>query len=165
MQIKKLLFVILVPILIAGCGTPVRIYTDADRSVPFETYATYDFLDFTEGNLKTIPGMELERIRVTVARELEKHGLAFSEDNPDVSVQVTVYHREAVDGSYYGPGGYHYMERALAVDMYDNGTKKHVWHAAAVGALIRDPERRAEKLPEYVAEIFRRYPVQPASGG
>ena len=34
-------------------------------------------MDFTEGNKKTITGMELERIRVAFARELEQRGLEF----------------------------------------------------------------------------------------
>jgi len=152
-------------VLLSGCTAPVRIYTDSDQTVPFEQYHTYNFLEFTEGNLKTISGMELERIRVTVAREIEKHGLTFSEKNADVSVQITVYHREAVDGYYYGPYGYHYLERALAVDVYDNQSRKHVWHCAAVGELVSDPEKRAEQLPELVAEIFRKYPVQPVTAG
>ena len=149
--------------LLVACGTPVRIYTDSDPLAAFDTYSTYNFLDFTEGNKKTIPGMELERIRVAVAREFERYGFTFSENNPDVSVQITVYHREAVQGNYYRPYGYHYMERALAVDMYDNLNKKHVWHGAAVGELVYDSEQRAQKLPEIVSQIFEKYPVVLAS--
>ena len=55
------------------------------------------------------------------------------------------------------------MERAIAVDMYDNRTQKHVWHCAAVGELEYDSAERAEKLPVVVAEIFQRYPVQASS--
>jgi len=51
------------------------------------------------------------------------------------------------------------MERALAVDMYDNLSRKHVWHGAAVGELAYDPASRAEELPAVVAKIFERYPV------
>jgi hypothetical protein len=165
MKNRKLWIAVLAMALLSGCATPVHIYTDLDRTVPFDQYSTYNFLEFTEGNLKTIPGMELERIRVTVARELENHGLTFSEKDADVSVQVTVYHREAVDGYYYGPYGYHYLERALAVDMYDNKSRKHVWHCAAVSELVSDPDKRAEQLPGLVAEIFRKYPVQPTATG
>jgi hypothetical protein len=146
--------------LITGCGAPVRIYSDVDDSARFDSYTTYSFLDFTKGNKKTIPGMELERIRVAFARELELKGLHFVEKNGDVSVQLTVYHRENVDPYYYYPYRRNYMERAIAVDMYDNQTRKHVWHCAAVGELEYDPVRRAEGLPEVAAEIFQKYPVQ-----
>jgi hypothetical protein len=149
--------------LIAGCGAPMRIYSDMDESGTFESYSTYSFMDFTDGNKKTIPGMELERIRVAFARELEQRGLTFAEGNSDISIKITVYHREAVDPYFYRPYRRNYMERAIAVDMYDNLTKRHVWHCAAVGELIYDPAERAEKLPEVVKEIFQRYPVQLSS--
>jgi hypothetical protein len=148
---------------LAGCGAPVRIFSDIDNTGNFEQYRTYNFLDFTEGNQKTINQIELERIRVAIARELEKRGLDFMEEGADVSVQVTVYHREARDYFYGYPGAYNYMERAIAVDMYDNQTRKQVWHCAAVGELVYDPEKRAERLPEVAARIFERYPVQVIS--
>ena len=144
---------------LVSCGPSVRLYSDRDHDTSFDQYATYNFMDFSDGNKKTINGMELERIRVAFARELESRGLTFSEENPDVSVKITVYHREAVRGvGYYGM--YHHMERALSIDMYDNHSMKHVWHCAAVGELERDPELRAEGLPLLVAYMFERYPVR-----
>jgi hypothetical protein len=126
--------------LLAGCSAPVRIYSDVDDSGDFGNYSTYSFLDLTEGNLKTISGMELERIRVAFAREIEQAGFRFSEKEADVSVQITVYHRQNSDPYPYNPYGYNYMERAISVDMYDNHSKKHVWHCAAVGELVYDPK-------------------------
>ena len=149
--------------LLSGCGAPVRIFADLDDSGTFDRYTTYNFLEFTEGNKKTITGMELERIRVAFAREIEKRGLQFAEGNADVSLQITVYHRQNMDPYYYHPYRRSYMERALAVDMYDNRTQKHVWHCAAVGELVYDPGERAEYLPQVVTEIFQKYPVQSAS--
>jgi len=145
---------------LSGCGAPYRIFSDVDDSVAFDSYTTYNFLDFTEGNKKTITGMELERIRVAFAREMELRGLRFSQENADVSLQITVYHRQSVDQYYYQPLRYNHMERAIAVDMYDNRTQLHVWHGAAVGELVYDPQERAEKLPVVVAAIFEKYPVQ-----
>ena len=144
--------------ILSGCGPSVRIFADLDDSGTFEQYTTYNFLDFTEGNQKTINGMELERIRVAFARELEQKGLHFVEEDGDVSLQITVYHRQSMDHYYYHPGRYNYMERALTVDMYDNHTRKHVWHCAAVGELSYDPAERADKLPGVVAEMFAKYP-------
>jgi hypothetical protein len=158
---KILLPILLVPLLLfSGCGAAVRLYTDVDDSGRFDEYATYSFLEFSEGNKETITGMELERIRVAFAREIEKRGLKYVEENGDVAVRITVYHRQTMDGYYYSHWRYNYMERAVSVDMYDNATRKHVWHCAAVGELDYDPEERAEKLPELAAKIFSRYPVQ-----
>jgi len=162
---KKSIFVLWIIALatLSGCGSSMRIYSDLDPTGAFDTYTTYSFLDFTDGNKKTIPGMELERIRVAVARELEKRGLEYVEENGDVSVRVTVYHRQAMDGYYWYYRRYVYMERAIAVDMYDNRTQKHIWHCAAVDELEYDAESRAKNLPVVAARIFEKYPVQPAT--
>ena len=104
--------------------------------------------------------MELERIRVAFAREIEMRGISFVEENADISVKITVYHRQAANGYFGYAGRNQYMERAIAVDMYDNQTQKHIWHCAAVGELEYDPIERAAGLPIVVARIFERYPVQ-----
>jgi len=154
---------ILSMVLLSACGPSVRIYTDIDDSATFDQYTTYDFLDFSEGNKQTITGMELERIRVAFAREIESRGLVFSESDGDVSVKITVYHRQAANAYGYS-GIYNYLERAISVDMYDNLSKNHIWHCAAVGELEYDPDARAAGLSELVARIFERYPVQAAEG-
>ena len=159
---KKILFPLWIVsmFILSGCGASVRVFSDVDDSGRFAQYTTYSFLDFTDGNKKTITEMELERIRVAFARELENRGLKFVEENGDVSVKITVYHRESMDGYHYSSWRYTYMERAVAVDMYDNRIRKHVWHCAAVGELEYDNTERANRLPELAAEIFERYPVQ-----
>lgn len=150
-------------LLLSACAPSVRLYSDVDDTATFDQYTTYSFLDFSEGNKKTITGMELERIRVAFAKEIENRGLAFKEDSGDVSVRITVYHRQAAYGYGYS-GVYNYLERAISIDMYDNQSMKHIWHCAAVGELEYDPEQRASGLSELAARIFERYPVQPAEG-
>jgi len=150
---------ILSMVLLSGCGASVRLYSDIDKSAAFDQYSTYNFIDFSEGNKKTITGMELERIRVAFAREIEKRGLTFDANDADVSVKITVYHRQASNGYYGYWGSYHYMERAIAVDMFDNKTMKQIWHCAASGELVYDPEKRAAELPFVAEKIFSRYPI------
>lgn len=150
-------------LLLSGCGASLKIYSDLDQSTSFNQFGTYSFLDYTEGNKETITGMELERIRVAFARELEQQGLTYSAESPDIAVQITVYHREAVDGYYGYARRYHFMERAISIDLYDNGTKKHVWHCASVDKLEKDPEERAAQLPNVVARMFEQYPVTAVS--
>jgi hypothetical protein len=155
-------FIVLMLLVSPACGPSVSLYSDTDSQADFSQYKTYNFIDFSEGNKETITGMELERIRVAFAKEIERRGLSYSEEDGDVSVKITVYHRQAARGYGYG-GIYHHMERAVSVDMYDNQSRKHVWHCAAVGELEYDPEQRAAGLPELAARIFERYPV-PAPG-
>lgn len=149
-------------VILTSCSPSVRIYTDWDEAAAFSSYKTYTFLDFTEGNKKTITGMELERIRVAFAREMEQRGFSFSDDAPDVTIQITVYHRQALDRSYYYYPTRSFMERAITIDMFDVRTRKHVWHGAAVGELDGDPAIRAESFPTLASAIFDKYPLQPA---
>lgn len=158
---KRVAF-LLVPVifLLAGCGSTFRVYHDIDPSADFSQFKTYSFLDWTDGNKKTITGMERERIRAAFARELESRGLKYAGENADLQVKITVYFREArhpVYGWYY-PSEYRYIERALAIDMFENESRKHVWHSAAVGEVQQSPEKRAEELPKQVEGIFEDYP-------
>ena len=154
---------ILTMLVLSGCGPSMSLYSDIDDTATFDQYTSYNFLDFSEGNKKTITGMELERIRVAFAKEIERRGMTYSEQDGDVSVKITVYHRQAARPFGYG-GVYHHMERAISVDMYDNLTRKHIWHCAAVGELENDPGLRAAGLSDLAARIFERYPVQAAEG-
>lgn len=160
---RILILSILTSLILQGCGASIKIYSDVDNEGRFSQYKTYSFLEFTEGNIKTITEMELERIRIAFAREIELRGLHFIQEDGDVAIQITLYHRQATDASYGYTGAYNYMERALAVDMYDNGLRKHVWHSAAVGELVYDPAARADELPGVVAKIFENYPIQAST--
>ncbi len=161
---SKLISIFILSVFLSACGPSVRLYSDIDDSATFDQYTSYSFMEFSEGNKKTITGMELERIRVAFAKEIETRGLNFAEEAGDVSIKITVYHREAARGYGYS-GVYNYMERAIAVDMFDNQSMKHIWHCAAVGELEYDPDQRAAGLAELVARIFERYPIQTAAEG
>lgn len=152
---------ILFLLLLSGCGNSFRVYHDIDPTASFDSYKTYSFLDWTEGNKKTITGIELNRIRNEFALELEKRGLVYQPENADIKVKITVYFREARQPGYgwYYPGTYNYVERALSVDVFDGATKQHVWHSAAVGEVAQSPEKRAEDLPKQVQKMFEYYPA------
>jgi hypothetical protein len=158
---KKVLMIALgMLILLTGCGNAFRVYHDYDHEVDFSRYKTYSFLDWTEGNREVITGMERERIRAAFSRELEKMGFEYADQGADLAVKITVYFREArrpIYGFYY-PDYYNYVERALAVDIFERESKRHVWHGAAVGEVEQSPEKRAEELPEQVAKIFEKFP-------
>lgn len=156
---KYIIFILPVLLLLTGCGNTYRVYQDMDPDADFDNYKTYGFLDWTEGNKKTITGMELERIRVQFARELEKKGLTYQEEGADVQVKITVYFREASYPGYgYYPRSHGYIERALAIDIFEGPSKKHIWHSAAVGAVGATPEERAEELPGQVSEMLKTLP-------
>ena len=128
-----------------------------------------------EGSVSTrlgLPAIPEAAETVAVARELESRGLKFKAEGADVSVQITVYHREKKElyNSYYpyynpyyyrgGPMVYNSLERAIAVDIYDNDSRKQVWHSAAIGELEYNTQKREERMPEVVAKLFKDFPMQ-----
>jgi len=157
-----------------GCGNTFRVYHDLDPQADFKQYETYSFLDWTDGNKKTITDLELERIRAGFARELERMGLTYDADHADMEVKITVFFRKAEQPMYqyygypyYPPypyyNEYHYIERALTVDMYDSETQKQIWHSAAVGEVAKTPELRAKHLPKQVEKMLADFPAQKDS--
>lgn len=150
-------------LLLAGCGSSVRVFHDLDPDAAFDQYKTYSFLEWTDGNIRTISDMDRERMRVAIARELEAKGFAFKESDSDVKIQITVYFRNTGRdyGHYYGfPGmGTNYMERTIAVDMFEGDSKKHIWHSAAIGNDSSDPQYWDTELPEIAMKLFEDYPV------
>jgi len=188
-KMKKILFagLITAAFLFSGCASSVRVFHDMDRSADFTQYATYNFLEWTEGNLKTINEIERERIRTAFGRELESHGFVYKKTGADVSVKITVYHREKNQmypsypyyyspfyspfysyyyNPYYSmyPRIYNYMERAIAIDIYDNNAKKHIWHSAAVGELDYNPQKREERLPLIAEKMLKDLPKEKVEG-
>ena len=160
---KRITFLLVTLLFLAsGCGSAFKVYHDIDPSADFSQFETYSFLEWTDGNMKTLTGMERERIRTAFARELESKGLEFAENDGDLKVKITVYFREAHQPMYgwYSPHGYRYIERALAVDMFETNNKKHIWHSAAVGEVERDIEKRTVELADQVQEMFETYPAR-----
>ena len=157
---KKVIYipVVLALLTLANCSSPYRVFHDLDPSAHFEAYSTYSFLDWTDGNKNTITAMERERIRTAVARGLEDAGLKFQSEGADIKVKITVYFREAREYFYYSPTTYNYIERAIALDLFEAGTKKHVWHSAVVGEVEQDPGLREEELPGLVSRLMEHYP-------
>ena len=134
MIVKKLLFVtgIFAVLFLSGCGSSISVFHDLDPTATFDQYLTYSFLEWTEGNKRTLTEPEREQMRVAIAREVESLGYTFQEQNADLKIQVTVYFRNARHhrNNYYGYYGYPGMnynssERALAVDMFEGAAKKH----------------------------------------
>lgn len=163
---KNLIFIsgLFVLLFLTGCGSSVRVFNDLDPSATFDQYKTYSFLEWTDGNIRTISDIDRERMRVAIAREVEAKGYAFQEGDSDVKIQITVYFRNAGHHyhHYYGfPGmSSNYMERTIAVDLFEGGSKKHIWHSAAIGNDVHDPQDWDDELPQISMKLFEDYPLR-----
>lgn len=167
---KKIIFVtgIFAILFLSGCGSSVSVFHDLDPTATFDQYKTYSFLDWTDGNKRTLTEPEREQIRVAIAKEVESLGYTFQQQNADLKIQLTVYFRNARRHRhhyyrYYGYPGYPGMnynssERALAVDMFEGAAKKHVWHSAVVGYSGSSIEDKAEGLSLVASSLFEEYP-------
>ena len=149
---------------LSGCASSVRVFHDLDPNATFDQYKTYSFLEWTDGNARTVTEIEREKIRIAIAREIEAKGYTFQEGASDIKIELTVYFRNARRHYHHHYGfprsNYNYIERALSVDMFEGATKKHVWHSAAVGDVGSDPQERSEELPEIAMKLFEDYPVR-----
>lgn len=166
MNVKRLLvfFGMVFLLLFAGCGSTVRVFYDLDPDAAFDQYKTYSFLEWTDGNMRTVSKLEREQIRIAIAREIESKGYTYMVGASDIKIQHTVYFRNARSHyhHHYGfpGGGYHSIERALTVDIFEGDTKKHIWHSAAVGDEAGSPQEYAEELPEIAMRLFEEYPAE-----
>ena len=68
---KKILIIsgLFAILFLTACGSSLRVFHDLDPAATFDQYKTYSFLDWTDGNMRTIGEAEREQIMVAIARE------------------------------------------------------------------------------------------------
>ena len=175
---KKLLIIFL-GLVLGSCGPTVKVTYDYDKTVDFSKFKTYAY---TEEALK-LPIQELNRNRLMAAidKELSARGLSKS-PNPDVWIDLQVRAQERKEatatntGGGYGYGrGYGYgggfSTTHINVETYVDGTlfinvvsqDKLVWQGRGTKTLDENatPQRREENINYGVAQIFKKYPIQP----
>lgn len=164
-------------IILAGCGSSVKLQSDYDNTADFSTYQTYQWMPQPTGaNLEA--GLAGPIIKRSIESELNDRSMRQVQSNPDVYV---VYHASVEDqitGAYidrwgYGYGRYYggwgstdvsvqsYTEGTLVVDFIDAGKKELVWRGTATGA-VSNPQKTREKIPEIVADLLADFP--PGAG-
>jgi hypothetical protein len=121
------------------------------------------------------------KIQDAIRSELERKGYSFTEnrDEADFVVAYTVGTRENIRTSHY-PVGYHgswgwhvpgsyyyirettehrYTEGTLGVDIFDNESKKPVWHGWAEKTITEsDRADPSSVIREGVAKLFESFP-------
>lgn len=95
----------MVGLLLASCGSSMKVTTDFDRSVDFSQYKTFGVYKLPE-NTQTINQLTRDRIYSSIKKALIAKGLTES-DNPDIYVNsITVVElREAHSSTTTGMGG------------------------------------------------------------
>ncbi|WP_310556840.1 DUF4136 domain-containing protein [Flavobacterium sp.] len=173
MKTVKTLPVLLLFIL-ASCSS-VRVYNDFDKNVDFTPYKTYAFhktgIDKVE-----ISDLDKKRILRAIDKEMTTKGFIKSE-TPDLLVNIFTKEKERLDVNQFNMGwGYGWgwgwnpwmwggqniatttTEGTLFIDLIDANKKELVWQGEGIGNLIRNGDKKEERINEFVTKIMAQYP-------
>jgi len=171
-------------IAISGCST-ISVGSHHDDTINFGAYKSFSWVaddPYISGDRSTmVSPLAREYIRNAIQRELQAKGYSFSADrqSADFAVAYTVGTREMIrvdsyPADYRGPWGWHvpysyyyyhdvsahsYTQGTLGVDVFDNASRKPVWHGWAEKAISRsDREDPKPAIDEAVARLFEHFP-------
>lgn len=176
----KFSLLLLTVVMLASCGSGIKISTDYDKNVSFTKYKTYSIFQFTDKG----PGIsELNRDRIinAIKKELEAKGMTENNTTPDLLVNATAVTKDKkqVTGTtnYYGYGGYYrpyywgpgfggtttynvyeYRDGSLIIDLVDASTKKLVWQGTGNKEIDKPLKNPETVIPEAVAKILATFP-------
>ena len=172
---------------LAACATAPRYSSDFDPQADFSQYRTWGFYSplAVEGKGYQTPASGL--MKAAVRREMEARGYVYSEQSPDLLVNINAYMSERTDVSsvpevrfsyYYSyrANAYfsvpywtertdvrNYTEGTLNIDLVDSDGKRLVWEGVAVGSVSRlKPQDRDARINATVAGIFAQFPHRAA---
>ena len=180
------LVTILLGLLIAGCASGPKIYTNAHPQLDVRSYKTFSFanqLGTDQGHQRSIVSSHL---MTATRQQLEARGYAHRAQGGELMVDFNIMTKEKISahtssspsfgmGGYYGyRGGFYgtwdtyntditqYTEGTLRLDLVDASNDTLVWEGVAVGRLrdeVReDLEARANAI---VGEMFAEFPGTP----
>lgn len=177
MKLRHLLIV--ATALAAGCATGPRVTTDADPAANFSGYRTYSWV--VSSPPQGMNPIMYERIKASIDRSLAAR--AFTQGEPaDFAIAFTVGARDRVEVTDYGPyatyypgwgRGYRYgwapvynnvdvrnvTDGTLAIDIYDAGTRRPVWHGVATKEIRPERIEQAD-IDEAIDAVLDRFPPQ-----
>lgn len=187
-RLPGLLGLLLGLVVLAGCATAPRVYTDFDPAADFSRYRSYAFhqpLAMEESGYSTYL---TETIKAGIRREMDARGYVFDASSPDLRLNFQGVIRERTDiytvprsdvrffysyraRSYVTvPVWYdqtqvsRYTEGTLTIDVVDARRKHLVWTGAAIGRVTqKTPQERAAEANRAVTAIFERYPYSAGS--
>ena len=174
---------------IVGCSS-ISVTSDYDKTVDFNKYKTYSYYGWADNSDKQLTDFDKKRLEEAFANEFDKRGIAYTEENGDITVALFIHaHQEqqttatttgmgaGYGGMYgYGPGWgwgggmatttyntYDYTVGTLICDVYDTQAQSLVWEGIAKGTINENPQKREANTPKAVAQLMAQYPIQPVS--
>ena len=180
-------FTVAVSLLLSACAYGPNVRTDFDPSANFQHYRTYSWIEPSVP--QGMNPLMFARLQGSIDRALAARGYTPATPG-DFAVTFTIGERDRVRvydwgpaypgwggwgwgagwGWGWGPGwggwGYpdvdvdQYVERSIVIDIYDNVTKRPVWHGVASNNEYSD-DVNYTKLDQAVVAALAKFPPQP----
>lgn len=174
-KLLKLTLPLVLLALLSSCSS-VKVATDYDRAVNFDTYETFAF--YKPGIDKAdVSDLDKRRILKAIAAELEAKGLTKSK-NPDLLVSiftkteknVNIYRNPYAYGygwgwnPWYWGAGYNTVSKTIVgtlyIDLVNASSMQLIWQGMGTGALTLDIKYKEGRIREIVSEILAEYPPE-----
>ncbi|MFT3761452.1 MAG: DUF4136 domain-containing protein [Pseudoxanthomonas sp.] len=175
-------------LLLAACASGPRVSSEVDPEADFARYRTFAFFSPLAIEPEGYASAASARIKAAARAQMEARGYVYSEDKPDLWVNLNAYLQQRTDVSsmptvdyayYYSYRArgyyavpywrdevqvYRYTEGTINVDLVDAARNRLAWEGVAVGRVSKlKPEQRDARIDAAMAEIFARYPYRAGS--
>jgi hypothetical protein len=168
-------------LVVCGCASGPEIRVDMDPTANMRSFKTFAFFQPVSADSSQYTTLIGSRLRQATRAQLERIGFVYSENDPDLRVNLflKVVDKQQVRssgsgyysyrGGYYGTwSGYPYVETVdyregtLSIDLVDARRKQLVWQGVAEGEVsdeaLKDPGPAVEKV---VTRMFSNFPNAP----
>lgn len=166
-------------VLLTGCASSPKIYTNQDPSANFGDYTTFGFQAQLGTDGDQYASLASQYLKTATVREMTARGYKESA-NPDITVNFSVMTEEKIrttqtptTGGYYGYRGYgawggyggyetrvtQYTEGTVNLDIIDVNKQQLVWEGVVVGKVTDEVRENLQAVcDEVVTEILSNYP-------
>lgn len=173
---KRLMPLVLVPLLLAACASTPNVHTDHDPAATFASYRSYAWRQQPDVSNPLVR----QRLVAAIDAQLRTKGWSLvPEAQADIALVGNVASRQeqTIDTFYEGPGWgdwgwrgvtthggyrtthvYNYTVGTLVLDMFDTKTKQAVWRATAEGTVPASPEKVNAAVQAAVDKMFAEFP-------
>ena len=168
--------ILIIIFLLISC-TSVRVASDYDKNVNFDTFKTFAFYK-TGIDKAEINDLDKRRIMRAIESELLVKGFSKS-SNPDILVSIFTKSREKINvysNNGFGPYGYGWgwspwywnnnsytsssTEGSLYIDLINANKKELVWQGIGRGYISENMSNKEERIKEFVSKIMEKYPPE-----
>jgi hypothetical protein len=173
---KIRLFVWFLVAILTACSA--RLKTVVDPAASFANYQTFCWLQGCQFEINGPAYLQdsiiRERIKTALIFEMEKKGLRYDNDNPDLMVafsvtveneKVTSYHRNNFEDFPYSitfpqREEIYLTKGSMIVSLVDRSTSRVVWQSTALSYLETTPDLSEKNIRKGVAFALRDFPPE-----